>query len=86
MGHIGIEQPNQIDKNMWASEEQNITEVMLIDLFMTQQGVIVQRYVNSIVIMESVDSISRDGPEVIYYYVVHYKNGNISRTIQIQDF
>ena len=38
MGNIGIEPPNQINKDMWASEEQEVTEVMLIAGFMTQQG------------------------------------------------
>ena len=36
----------------------------------------------AIIIIKLVDSISWDGPDVTYMY----KNGNISRTVHVQDF
>ena len=37
-------------------------------------------------IIESVDSISRDGPDCPYNYVIHYKIENISVYVQFQVF
>ena len=37
------------------------------------------------IIIESVDSISRDGPDM-YIYVIHYKIPNISEQVNFKDF
>ena len=37
------------------------------------------------IIIESVDSISRDGPDM-YIYVIHYKIPNISERVNFKDF
>ena len=39
----------------------------------------------TLIIIESVDSISRDGPD-IYIYVIHYKTPNISEQVNFEDF
>ena len=36
-----------------------------------------------IIIIESVDSISRDGPDIAILYVMHYKNLNNSEQLKI---
>ena len=36
--------------------------------------------------IESVDSISRDGPDMYTYYVIHYKTPKIMEQVTLEDF
>jgi hypothetical protein len=77
--------PQQISRMQNTTTRVSVISFLDLDGSLKVHNVVLNKiHCTRFVIMESVDSRSRDGPDMIY--VIHYKKVNNSEQLKFQDF